>query len=94
MACFEFYAGLGEQLDSSREKDVDVGDSSFRYLLYMSLLHTAPCNRRPLFPKLPPGSTVTFAKISWPSWFWVEREPCEVEHRVSAPPCLCRKSAN
>ena len=30
MACFEYYAGLGEKLDTSREKDVDVGDSSFR----------------------------------------------------------------
>ena len=44
VACFEYYAGLGEKLDTSREKDVDVGDSSFRYkhgLLRMSCCHAA-----------------------------------------------------
>ena len=30
MACFEYYAGLGEKLDGSREQPVDVGDAAFR----------------------------------------------------------------
>ena len=58
MACFEYYAGLGEKLDSSREKDVDVGDSSFRYILYLSLSHIVLCIIRPLPPKLLPGHTL------------------------------------
>ena len=28
-ACFEYYAGLADKLDQSREQAIDVGDASF-----------------------------------------------------------------
>ena len=42
-ACFEYYAGLADQLEESRHKDIDVGDASYRtHTRWVLLLAQAP----------------------------------------------------
>lgn len=53
IATFEYYAGLGEKLETSREKGIDVGDDSYK--TYTRSAQGVPAVLKTLVLRLPPA---------------------------------------